>query len=214
MKREETNFVNLGFPTMIRKARWSAEACGSGQWRGLDAIIYSAFAVEAFVNDFATMGGILEIDRAPYKIRMAVKSLQRAEKNRKSTMDKTAVLYQMLSGFKPNKGSDPLKRLSLLFELRDKIVHSKADIVTGTARTPIVASLIARLDQQGELIPKNMSRLYDWRCMIDQSPNVANWALETARSIAKWIRDACPDSAVKESWLEPATGPRSAMFLD
>lgn len=199
---------------MIRKARLAANAASSKNWHGLDAIIYSALAVEAFVNDFGTMGALLEAkDRVP-AVRIAVKALERAEKKRKPTMDKVAAVARWLSGSKPAKGTAPLQQLSLLLDLRNHIVHSRADILDGQDRTAGIQKLLERVHVQGELVPKNLRQLNDWRFMLDMSPGVALWALDVARAVALWIRDLCPDSEVKKQWLIPSTGPGSSMHDD
>lgn len=63
-------------------------------------------------------------------------------------------------------------------------------------------------------MPKNLRQLNDWRFMLDMSPGVALWALESARNVALWISNICPESEVKKHWLAGATGPRSAMYED
>lgn len=213
-KGVQSRYINLGSPTMMRKARWAAQAASCKDWRGLDAIIYSSLAVEAFVNDFGTMGALLEAKGRVPAVRIAVKALDRAEKKRKPTMDKVAAVARWLSGHKPDKGAAPLQQLSLLLDLRNHIVHSRADIFNGQDRAAGIQALLERVHAQGDLVPKNLRQLNDWRFMLDISPGVAHWALDVARAVALWIGDICPDSEVKKQWLVPATGPRSAMYED
>lgn len=213
-KGERSRYINLGFPTMIRKARLAANAASNKDWRGLDAVIYSALAVEAFVNDFATMGARLEAKGSVPAVRIAVKALERAERKRKPTMDKTVAVARWLSGNKPDKGARPLQQLSLLLDLRNHIVHSRADILDGQERATGIHALLERVHSHGELVPKNLRQVYDWRFMLDMSPGVALWALDVARAVALWIRDLCPDSEVKKQWLIPSTGPGSSMYDD
>lgn len=209
-----SKYINLGFPTMMRKARWAATAASNKDWRGLDAIIYSALAVEAFVNDFGTMAALFDAKGRGPVVGIAIKALERAEKRRKPTMDKVVAVVRWLSGKKPDKGATPLQQLKLLLDLRNHIVHSRADILDGQDRAAGIQLLLERVHAQGDLVPKNLRQLNDWRFMLDMSPGVAQWSLDTARNVALWISALCPDSEVKRQWLAPATGPRSAMYED
>jgi hypothetical protein len=213
-KGVQSRYINLGFPTMIRKARGAATAASRNDWRGLDAIIYSALAVEAFVNDFGTMAALLEGKGRVPAVRIAAKALERAEKKRRPTMDKVIAVARWLSGSKPSKGAAPLQQLALLLDLRNHIVHSRADILDGQDRAAGIEALLVRVHAQGDLVPKNLRQLNDWRFMLDMSPGVALWALEVARAVALWINDLCPESEVKKHWLAGATSSRSAMYQD
>ncbi len=125
-KGVQSRYINLGFPTMMRKARWAATAVSNKDWRGLDAIIYSALAVEAFVNDFGTMATLIESKGRVPAIRIAVKALERTEKKRKPTMDKVVAVARRLSGQKPDQGAALLQQLPLLLDLQTTSVHSRA----------------------------------------------------------------------------------------
>jgi len=210
-----SHFINLGLPHMIRRARLAADACAKGDWRGVDAIIYSAFAVEAFTNDFATIAS-KDKEQPGCTVTAAGLAMQAAEDERLQTMDKIVKLFETLAGRRPDKGAAPLQDLSLLLTLRSVIVHTKPDevvFVEGRQQREIsITRLLERLDAAGAVVSPNLRLLSDWRYMLDQSPAVAVWSVNTARAVVVWIREACPDSNLKSKWLVAMTGPGSSMY--
>jgi hypothetical protein len=102
-----------------------------------------------------------------------------------------------------NPDSPEFRDLKYLFELRNRIIHAepiKSDI-KGNVEPNCCQKLIEHLETIGVLQPLSKGERLAW---IDRlrTPKVALWAIETSKSIHKYLIGLFPSSRTKETLEE------------
>lgn len=96
-----STYISLGLPPLMVRAEVAVERKSHGGLGGVDAVIYSAMAAEAFPNDFAHMASIFPLDenqKNPVpEIVAASQILSELEEQRAQTKTKYQVLYYILA---------------------------------------------------------------------------------------------------------------------
>jgi len=166
----------------------------------LIAIVFSAAAVEAFINDLeelaAGTGGSKGTDHP--KIRLLADVLSEAEESKASARLKYFLIGSVLKGEPFKKGAQPWQDLELLLKLRDAVVHSRpmrfAFGENGMEMSG--AQLVAQLRQRGLLpeFPEHVKMFFvSWL-----SPrSVARWAINTSTLVIHELVGALPDGEFK-----------------
>jgi hypothetical protein len=116
------------------RAELAVDRKSDGDLGGVEAVIYSAMAAEAFPNDFAHMASIFFLDenhKPVPEIVAASQILSELEEQQAQTKTKYQVLYYILAKapfpFNEQLWSD----FDLLIRLRNEIVHPKPENVVG-----------------------------------------------------------------------------------
>lgn len=193
--------IHKHFPVFIRRARLAAKFSAIDPSRALDAIIYSAIALEAYPNDFVRwleMPIRLEPELVPPQLKAAYEIVSDLEEQRVSSRTKYQVLLYALSSRTFDPGAKPFDDFVFLFKLRDELVHPKCgyyhlskDGMEGPDK--LTKKLIAALESRG-LIERDADghrAQQPWTMRLENLV-AANWAIDTARAMINAICDAVP----------------------
>jgi hypothetical protein len=190
---------------MLRAER-AVDRRKSGDLGGVDAVIYSAMAAEAFPNDFAHMASIFstdERDQSVPEIVAASRILTELEDQKAQTRTKYQVLYYILA-----KAPFPTDRslwadFTLLLRLRNELVHPKPENIDDFKRG--VSSRTTKLI--GELRARNLTdrpvgaEPHDWSFILEDDERSAVWAEKTAKSVIQFVAEQAPPSILRDSYL-------------
>ena len=189
---------------MFSRAKRAVEMAAEGADAGIDAIIFSAIAAEAFPNDLATWAAY-EVNgdkRVSPQLAAAVEILTQAESDRVQIKLKYQLVYYALTGLALPKGKPPFQDFAFLVDLRNALVHHKPDVVLEHGKfSREVKMMHAGLIQRG-LVKRSPEHMpYDWRALLDEEDKVARWAVGSCASMVSFIIDALPASKAKKAFL-------------
>ena len=160
-------------------------------------IILSASCIESFLNDAMELLDFLstmEVEVAvPERTKAFASMLKSLESQNAPTQFKVEIAYFILTGEQVDKGAQPFQDFSLLFRLRNELIHKKPEYYSRDNRSlhPLVAQLVSR-----KVIPRpKVSELKHWPYFLDD-PEVARWAYNVAVRVVLWIKNAAPEEAV------------------
>jgi hypothetical protein len=165
--------------------------------QALVAIVFSAVALEAFINEVTELSGQFSELMGHDVMTDLHAILEEVEANRGSTRLKFLWAKKILSGTTYDKGSRPFSDFALLITLRDTLVHRKRDDrFTGSGTldqplTPVATKIVTQLEQRGLLTPIQSMTSNSWIARIS-NPTASNWACNTARAMVKSIIDEFP----------------------
>lgn len=194
-------FINAGTHYMIRRAKHSAELAEAGNHTGVDAVIFSAIAAEAFPNDLLVFASLYTKNElsADKRVVAAVQMLKQAESDRVQVKLKYQLLHYALTGEPINTGSNPYQDFSFLVDLRNSLVHHKVDIADLSERAfeKHVEKIHGALAVRKLLVRSQDHMPQDWKTLIDESPLAARWAIQTTQNIIRKIIDVIPEKQLK-----------------
>jgi len=168
----------------------------------MPAIVLATIAFECFINEI-TYDVSSELWRKPIKVFMhAAAWLELFESKHLSTLEKIEVLHFSLSGTKIDRGAQPYQDLSLLYWIRDQLIHRKPEGVGAWHPG----------DGDGEHEPHKFVKVLTARGIIEMSSanappawsqivlneNTARWAFNTAVSGVRLIVELLPTSPLRE----------------
>lgn len=169
------------------------------------ALIFSAAAVEAFINEMAvhSRSAVLETSNPPGEstepksvIRLA-ELLEEAERSKGSTQLKYLLAGQALSDIGFVKGRNPYQDFNDLMDLRNAIVHLKmtAEELDWGDNAPNLPKPIARMSSKKVLA--DPTHQLSWFHKL-QTRAVARWACETAKGIVIATLDSVPSGRLHD----------------
>lgn len=195
-------FINTGAKDMIQRAERSAELAETGSHTGVDAIIFSAIAAEAFPNDLFVFASLFRENELAVDERVvaAVQILKQAESDKVQIKLKYQLLHYALTGKPIDTGSNPYQDFSFLIDLRNSLVHHKVDIVdlSGRAFERHIEKIHGALAVRRLLVRSQKDMPHDWKVAIDESPLAARWAIQTTQNIIRNIIDVIPEKRLKQ----------------
>ncbi len=164
----------------------------------LDAVLYSAVALEAFPNDFAIHIGIVENgDRSllPTSLSEARQKLLELEKRRRSSLTKYQALHETLTGRPLNRSTEPWQDFDFLTDLRNELVHPKCGFIE-IAMPPKYPEKTSKLitglrSRKISHIHKQDAVAWPWTKHL-QNPDAAVWAVNLATDIITIICRTVP----------------------
>lgn len=188
-------FLNHGSLLAVATAAYRRLKSASSDNRPEDALVavlFSAATLEAFIADFAYLGKGA-IGSAFSEISEASKIIDELEESRASVKAKYLMAKAMLTGGKTyDKGGRPFQDFTLLFSIRDAIVHHKPQVVGDKPH-----ALVKKLAEM-KLCDHGNSET--WISQIS-TPAVAGWACNTAIAMIRSIVDSIhPSSPLKHLW--------------
>lgn len=108
-------------------ANRSYERSKSNKSESMPSIILSTVAFECFVNEIIQRLSA-EYEWEPVEvIKRSSEWLELLESKRPSTLEKVGALHLIFKDSKINKGEQPYQNLSLLYQLRNELVHRKPE---------------------------------------------------------------------------------------
>ena len=213
--------IDANFPRFIWRARVAAKLSDADPSRPLDAILYSAIALEAFPNDFADLIEVFS-EHKPNDFAVELLAVGRIlpelEKQRVQPRTKYQILYHLLttSTFDPSK--PPYQDFEFLLNIRNELVHPKCNLVRNEGEKGLVRydqktrKLISGMIGRGFLLHPN-DPCMPWKMYLDNK-KAADWAVETACLMINAILDAVPECPFKnhiEHWRSPHSSMRKAV---
>lgn len=172
----------------------------------LVAIVFSALAVEAFLNELTILDGwtsreIPSLVALDDRLKALQRVLKLAEEGNLQAPSKLHLAHEIL-GQKLENGRQPFQDYYLLKQLRDSIVHSKPTSVQMTRDPiefrPVREKLLLSLQSRGLLshdITKSARGFLDW---LDNR-SLARWATRAASGIVLKTIEALPEGQFKEA---------------
>ncbi|GAB4578012.1 MAG: hypothetical protein Fur0022_07440 [Anaerolineales bacterium] len=169
----------------------------------LIAIIFSAAAVEAFINEIGVLASHSTSEPASNQIQNIGSLLSEIEDARGTTNLKYMVGKFVLTGKAFDKGKNPYQNFALLIELRNSIMHSKFDRIKSVRvndvqidRPPIIKKLPKKIlgNFGGDRNP-----IANWLDLVS-TPATAKWACNAASEIIKDMVEAI--EAIPDSYLQ------------
>jgi hypothetical protein len=164
----------------------------------ISAIILSAAAAEGFINELSELG----IQKYPgHSIPASFEAfgqrIQELENERSSTLDKFLAAAPLLSSTKFEKGRNPFQDFSLLFDVRNMIIHVKAIDQSGPqdgeAATFTMPEKVRVLQGKGLAKQSVVGVGMSW-CAALETDKMASWACETALNMILAVLDLIPES--------------------
>ncbi len=202
-------FINAGpLFSLAKKAYERTRAVSSdresGQVDALVAIVFSAAALEAFVNEsveLAELGAVSSGYSEPESVTNFRRLLREVEESRGSTQLKFLLAKQALTGHTYDKGAPPYQDFDLLIELRNALVHLKPrerfEMNIDGKMFVTLPKIIQRLESKNILAEFEPDENASWTQWISTRA-VARWACNTAAQMVQSTLDCVPDSHLKQ----------------
>ena len=184
-------FYARNTPNLLSIAKRAAERSIDYQPYAIIAIVFSAIAIEGFVNDLLADVSWVPLDELDPPLRQLQELAAAAgiEDRHTPLFRKISVIYVALTGKRCDTGRQPFQDLDLLLDLRNSLVHSrpetlnveKANSPSGVSTHHQVqpAKLAVRLAQRG-IVPSPPKEVLTSLLAILHHPNAAAWAYNTA----------------------------------
>jgi len=204
-----SGWINLGFPPLIFRVRMSLERAKRGEWAGFEAVIFSAMAAEAFLNDFAEMADFLSQPENLPEVRAAREIILGLERQRAGVRRKYRSVYKSLYGQDLPTTEPWWCDYDLLVNLRNELVHAKVDIAAPDYPER-VQTLVAELEKR-HLVKWGPPS--DWRIALDEWEKPSAWAFETVKTLVTIILNGVPPCRFRDSYVEPILGPHSTLNM-
>jgi hypothetical protein len=183
------------------------------------AIVLSASAAEAFINELAeetaihvneTAAAKARVDKTPIdvaridtarsdaeaRIELVAWTLQKLEDARAKTGDKFECASRVLGGRKPDLGGPPFQDAAMLFSLRNEIMHVKRKSVVdyvGNARSSPIPKGVQTLLERGLARETLFDRQTHWMFRL-MTPGVARWAFSTSTALCDHVCELLPNA--------------------
>lgn len=209
-----TTYISLGLQPLMLRAERAVDRQRAGDLGGVDAVIYSAMAAEAFPNDFAHMASIFSSadDQQPVpEIVAAAQILSELEEQRAQTKTKYQILYYILAKA-PLPTCDSLwGDFDLLIRLRNELVHPKPESIQEgqprTARSSRPMKLIRSLRSRNLSDRPEGAEPDDWSFILEDNEKAGAWAVRTAKSMIQLVARQAPSSTLRDSYLKQFLDP-------
>lgn len=161
----------------------------------LVSIVFSALALEAFINEILLLAKIeKQAESTEYCLDQLIDAIEESDSNRKNTQEKFMLASQALdSGF--TKGNQPYQDFADLFKLRDCLVHLQPEDRIEESENGEFKYLGRKLTER--LRSKGIFQKYTELKSITLSVSTAKaalWACNTASEMVNAILDKIPVS--------------------
>lgn len=168
----------------------------------LVALVFSALAAEAFINEVAGLATdpFFHDSRVSPSIAALAAALAEVESQRGATELKIQIAFIVLTGQALPRDQAPLQDLHLLFSLRNALVHLKLDTRTGNTEEELAANLpklLEKLRPKGAAVPQPGVGLASWTTLT-ATPALARWACNTVAAVAQRFMSALPPSDFRD----------------
>jgi hypothetical protein len=206
MENDYAISLNAGVLLGVAKAAYerTSEAVSDRASQGTDAlvsVVFSALALEAFVNEMAAMADMPAPHPEPASVATFVRGWKEIEEKRGSTEAKFMLASEVFAGNPYDKGAPPYQDFSDLMFLRNALVHLRPverlvlDRETRFLMPVEPHDALKRLrnksvlDESGEPFVSWISRI--------TTRAVAHWACNTAVQMVRSILHMLPESRLR-----------------
>ncbi len=218
--------IGNNYPLFISKARQAA-ASGNHSLNthnnfGIDALFFSATALEAFINDYPVLIKpflVYEAEKGkqPECIKLAFNLLCELEEQRASTKTKFELLHYILTGKAFDHDLQIYKDLIFLFELRNEIAHPKVRNISlkkdefEIDETAQLQSVKARLQSRNLL--SGHENFYGPLYVMLEAKTVADWSVRLAIDVVNYFVETTPECRFKKELLVSYIIPDKAKYI-
>jgi hypothetical protein len=182
--------MTMRSPILLTDARRAIHFSTADDSRSREAILFSIFAVEAFINDLSMMLGELAAINLPEPMAMLADALPELEESKVQLKLKVRLVYFILTGQRLDRGAEPFQSFSLLVDIRNKLVHNRGSFIQSTSQ-PVRESdrnFRARLVQTGAASEHWVESKGDWEAPLWKI-EAGVWALSTSQKNPACSRD-------------------------
>lgn len=182
--------------TLLRIARKGVNRSKREHDQAVVAILFSAAAVEGFLNDVMEFSGFIEDDD---RLKALHDLLVEAEDQKAQVAFKFQLTNLVLKGTRLNRGDRVSQELELLFKLRNSLIHMRPDRGEATLftqkrkRHPAADQLVSR----GVITAMQAEHARSWVELVSCHA-VAKWAYDAATHIAVTIFDLIESDRLKD----------------
>ncbi len=173
-----------------------------GKSDAIVSIIFSASSLEAFINELSDMASDMQnLQKTPIIVQNFSFVMKELEESKVSVRLKFLLTKLIFTGETYDKGGSLFQDFSLLFKIRDSLVHLKPqDEFKVTPNGDIVRIMTPKIL---EGLPKNTLAKYNERVVADwigsiSTQAVARWACNTTTNMVHSILSILPDSLFKK----------------
>jgi hypothetical protein len=165
--------------------------------QALVAILFSAAAVEGYLNELAAASKMMMADDT--QVRLLTELLMEAEEQKVQIAFKLQIVSSVCRGILLDRGDRPYQDFDLLFKIRNLLVHlrpdrSSFDLLGDPERKP--HATVDQLVKRGIVRKDDIHDASDW-LQVASRAEVALWACETARTIVVLVHSMLPDGTLK-----------------
>lgn len=183
---------------LLQIARDAARRAVDEPDQALVAILFAAAAVEGFFNELLEIADqAVEAGAEPPVVTMSV-LLHEAEDQKAQVSLKFQLIHVALRQKPLRRGGRLYQDFDLLFKLRNSLVHMRPDRASWDFATyertakPFVYT--DRLVARGLVQRERVGAAFDWVELVS-TPDVAQWAYETALVVARYTCELLPKGA-------------------
>jgi len=168
-------------------------------------IILAAVALEGFLNDLEHHGDwVTTLQGSPVASNLA-RVLSEAERGRASSLLKIDLAHLVLTGTLPDKGSQRYQDIQLLFNVRNRLVHAKPEVLqyAEAGEQPEYPDIVKRFVSRGVIpLPTNPSIGWTEYVLV---PPVAAWSYNTVVEAMKWFASNASREPLLKTALDQLT---------
>ncbi len=179
-------------------ARRAYERSLSDSSEAMPSIILSTVALECFVNETIERLSKEHFRDPDKNLVLAANWLEFVESKKGSTLEKLEAFHLAFTGTKAERGHPPYQDMSLLYQLRNDLVHRKPEPFrdwdpNDKERTYEPHKFVRMLAQRGivNMPPPNLPPIWSQFVLHDRA---AKWAFNTAVSGVKYVVSLLPES--------------------
>ena len=187
------------YGTLLVVARRGCERSKDVGQEAIVAIVFSALAVEGFVNHLATLTSGPLAERSGEELRAFAGIMGDLEDQRVGVETKIQMAYYVLTREVLDRGALPYQDFSLLVDLRNGLVHSRPERIDWPPRTDWNPHRLVQRLVDRKVIPKPSSGQAPQFQAVVCCHEVACWAYNLALTMMNFLIEALPAGDFKES---------------
>ena len=165
---------------------------GNADFDAITAVIMSCTAFEAFINEVGQLATTTnEVQGSEPFLKQLSQSYLDTKEPRNSTLDRYDLSWKIIHGCKIEKGRGIRQKLKTLFDLRNELLHTKADetnIVLDPQSTPPKNFEEGWIGKVRELhnVPQCVKNLQSYG-LVSRQPDDLRWILRiSTKPVAEW----------------------------
>ena len=179
-------------------ARRAYERSVADSSEAMPSIILSTVAFECFVNETIESLSNESYREPGVNLSVAASWLEFVESKKGSTLEKLEAFHLAFKGKKADRGSSPYQDISLLYQLRNELVHRKPEPFgdwdpNNKEKTYEPHRFVRLLSQKGIVTtpPAHLPPIWSQFVLHDRT---AKWAFNTAVSGVRYVQSLLPES--------------------
>jgi len=195
-----TKGMGSNFGSLLAIAYKAWERSQSNQLDAIVAVVFSAFAVESFLNYMVRVARSEVMNSASPQIVAFSNILDDMEEQQARLSAKIQMAHYILAGTALDRGSLPYQDFSLLIDLRNATTHNRPEIFDWPpSQFNEPHRLIKRL-VDGKVLPSQPPGRVPQLLVVLCCPEVARWAHNVALQMMNFLTSILPPGNLQESF--------------